>query len=286
MGLKDFLYRVGGWILTLALVYAVFITALALMQKKLMYFPDPARFVPTEWALKELEPLDVTTADGLKIANWYRPAKSRDKFTIVFFQGNAGHLGYRNYKVRPWLDAGYGVMMVGYRGFGNPGSPSEDGFYADARAAIQGVLQKGVPVKGLVFYGESMGTGVATQMATEFNASALILESPYTSIPDVGADRYPMVPVRWLLNDHFNSLGKIGNVHMPLLLLHGEDDQVVPVKFGHQLFDAANEQKQAVFVPEAGHNDVYNLRVQEIVLNFIASLPTDLLLQKPDNQAQ
>jgi fermentation-respiration switch protein FrsA (DUF1100 family) len=282
---RHFYRRAGGWIMTLALVYGVFIGALALMQKNLMYFPDAIRFVPSEWALKEMEPLTVTTEDGLQITSWYRPARASDKLTIVFFQGNAGHLGYRNYKVRPWLDAGYGVLMVGYRGFGNPGSPSEEGLYMDAQAAIDAIHAPAapggsVPEGALVFYGESMGTGVATQMATEYAAAALILESPYTSVPDVGADRYPLVPVRWLLRDQYDSIAKIGNVHMPLLLLHGELDQVVPVKFGKALFEAANEPKQAIWVPDAGHNNVYNLNVQQAVLTFIAKLPTDQLLNK------
>lgn len=277
---KHFYRRAGGWILTLLMVYGVFIGSLGLMQKRLMYFPDAVRFVPSEWALKELEPLEATAEDGLRLTSWYRPAQARDKFTIVFFQGNAGHLGYRNYKVRPWLDAGYGVLMVGYRGFGNPGSPSEEGLYMDAQAAIDALRATGVPENALVFYGESLGTGVATQMATEYNAAALILESPYTSIPDVGADRYPLVPVRWLLRDSYDSLVKIGQAHMPLLLLHGEWDQVVPVKFGKKLFDAANEPKQAVYVPEAGHNNVYNLKVQQIILSFLSKLPTAPLLNE------
>ncbi|MGB9151552.1 MAG: alpha/beta hydrolase [Alphaproteobacteria bacterium] len=277
---KHFYRRAGGWILTLALVYGVFIGSLALMQKHLMYFPDAARFVPQDWALKELEPLDVTTEDGLHITSWYRPAQAVDKLTIVFFQGNAGHLGFRQYKVRPWLNAGYGVLMIGYRGFGNPGSPSEEGLYMDAQASIDAIRAKGVPEDGLVFYGESMGTGVATQMATEYGAAALILESPFTSVPDVAADRYPLVPVRWLLRDQYDSIGKIKDVHMPLLLLHGELDQVVPIKFGKKLFDAANEPKKAVYVPDAGHNSVYNLEVQQIILNFLANLPTDQLLNK------
>jgi fermentation-respiration switch protein FrsA (DUF1100 family) len=275
---KHFYRRAGGWILTLTLVYVVFIGSLALMQRHLMYFPDSARFSPQEWALSELQPLDVTTEDGLHITSWYRPATAKDKLTIVFFQGNAGHLGYRNYKVRPWLDAGYGVLMIGYRGFGNPGSPSEEGLYMDAQAAIDAIKAKGVPEDGMVFYGESMGTGVATQMATEYNAAALILESPYTSVPDVGSDRYPLVPVRWLLRDQYDSIGKIKNVHMPLLLMHGELDQVVPIKFGRKLFEAANEPKQSVWVPDAGHNNVYNLKVQQIVLGFIEHLPSDQLL--------
>jgi fermentation-respiration switch protein FrsA (DUF1100 family) len=271
--------RASGWILTLILVYLVFVSALGLMQKRLMYFPDATRFVPSEWALKELEPIEAKTEDGLTITSWYRPSQSRDKFTIVFFQGNAGHLGYRNYKVRPWLDAGYGVLMVGYRGFGNPGSPSEEGLYMDASAAIDALHKQGVPDKAMAFYGESMGTGVATQMATEHAAAALILESPYTSVPDVGANRYPLVPVHLLLRDKYDSLAKIKNVHMPLLLLHGELDQVVPIKFGKKLFAAANEPKQAEYVPGAGHNDVYTLRVQQIILNFLSKLPTDSLLE-------
>jgi len=275
---RHFRRRAFGWILTLLLVYVVFITSLFLMQKHLMYFPDPTRFVPSEWALKELEPLDAVTRDGLTITSWYCPARSSDKFTIVFFQGNAGHLGFRNYKVRPWLDAGYGVLMVGYRGFGNPGSPSEQGLYDDARAALDALHKRGVPDKAMIIYGESLGTGVATQMATEYKAAALILESPYTSVPDVGSDRYPLVPVHWLLRDRYDSLSKIDDIDMPLLLLHGELDQVVPIKFGKKLFEAAHEPKQAEFVEEAGHNNVYNLRVQQVVLNFIANLPTDNLL--------
>ena len=275
--------RAGGWFLTLALIYVVFIGSLGLMQKRLMYFPDPIRFVPSEWALKELEPLTIKTEDGLTETSWYRPALASDKFTIVFLQGNAGHLGYRNYKVRPWLDAGYGVLMVGYRGFGNPGSPSENGLYDDARAAIEALNKQGIPDQAIVVYGESMGTGVATEMATEYNVAALILESPYTSVPDVAASRYPLVPVHLLIHDRYDSLDKIKDVHAPLLLLHGEADQVVPVKFGKQLFAAANEPKQARFVPDAGHNNVYDLKSQEIILNFLANLPTDGLLKlKPE----
>lgn len=279
---RHFVRRVSGWFVTLAAVYLVFVASMGLMQKSLMYFPDKTHFVPMEWALQELKPLDVTAEDGLKTTSWYRPALARDKFTIVFCQGNAGHLGYRNYKVRPWLDAGYGVLMIGYRGFSNPGSPSEEGLYADARAAIEALRKQGLSEKAMVLYGESLGTGVATQMATEYEASALILESPYTSVPDVGADRYPMVPVHFLLRDKYDSLSKIKDVHMPLLLLHGEADDVVPAKFGKQLFAAANEPKQAEYFPDIGHNNVYNLRAQQIILNFLAKLPTDPLLEKQE----
>lgn len=272
--------RAAGWIVTLAIAYSAFIFTLGAIQRDLMYFPEPEKFVPSEWALKELQPLEIHTADGLTLTSWYTPPRRHGKLTVVFFQGNAGHLGYRNYKVRPWIDADYGVLMVGYRGFGNPGSPSEQGLYADARAAVEALKARGVPEKGMVFYGESIGTGVAVQMAVEFPPDGLILESPYTSIPDVGAHRYPLVPVHFLLRDKFDSIDKIGNIHVPLLLMHGEADHVVPVRFGHALFEAANEPKQAEFVPDAGHNDVYNLKVQQLVLSFLSKLPVDAL-KKP-----
>jgi fermentation-respiration switch protein FrsA (DUF1100 family) len=275
----SFIKRAAGWILILVLAYGVFGLALGMMQKKLMYFPDPTKFTPGEWALKELQPLEVTTSDGLKITSWYTPPRKHGKFTIVFFQGNNGHLGYRNYKVRPWIEAGYGVMMVGYRGFGNPGSPSEQGLYADARASIDALHARGTPDKALVFYGESLGTGVAVQMATEYDAAGLILESPFTSVLDVGADRYLLVPVRLLVYDTYNSLSKIKDVHIPLLIMHGEADDVVPVKFGKMLFAAANPPKQGEFIPGVGHYDVYSLRVQQLVLSFLSKLPTDDLLQ-------
>ncbi|HUY68477.1 MAG TPA: hypothetical protein VMV79_04170, partial [Alphaproteobacteria bacterium] len=120
-------YRLPGWILTLGIVYGVFILTLGFMQRQLMYFPDPDTFVPSEWALKEMQPLPVTTADGLHLMSWYCPPRDPGKLTVVFMQGNAGQLGYRNYKIRSWLEAGYGAALVGYRGFGNPGTPSEEG---------------------------------------------------------------------------------------------------------------------------------------------------------------
>jgi len=275
----NFIKRVLGWILALTLTYAVFIFTLGAVQKYLMYFPDPATTNPVEWALKEMQPFEATTTDGLKLTSWYVAPRKPGKFTIVFFQGNNGHLGYRNYKVRPWIEHGYGVLMVGYRGFGNPGSPSEQGLYTDGRAAIDALKARGTPDKAMVLYGESLGTGVAVQMATEYDASGIILESPFTSTVDVAADRYPLVPVGFLLRDKYESIKKIKDVHMPLLLMHGEADQVVPVKFGKMLFEAANEPKQAEYFPDVGHYDVYNLRVQQLVLTFLAKLPNDALLE-------
>ncbi|MDD3288673.1 MAG: alpha/beta hydrolase [Alphaproteobacteria bacterium] len=280
MTINPFFHRVLGWLGTLIMAYCIFVIALGLLQRQFMYFPDTAQFDPAEWALKEFELFPVTTDDGLELRSWYVSPAAADKITIVFFQGNAGHLGFRNYKIRPWIDAGYGVLLVGYRGYGNPGEPEEQGLYKDARAAIDALIVRGTPEAGLVFYGESLGTAVAVEMATKYRASALILEAPFTSMVDVGAYHYPMVPVRYMTKDVYDSLSKITDVHMPILLLHGEADEIVPVRLGRKLFAAANEPKQAEFIPEVGHNDIYDFKVQQIILRFIGNLSTSALMEK------
>lgn len=262
-------HRAFRWLAILFITFCLFLLALAGMQRKLMYFPERDPFEPAQWAMPELKLLPVASTDNLTLRSFYLPPKNPQKLTIVFFQGNAGHLGYRNYKFRPWIEAGCGVLLVGYRGFSNPGDPTEKNLYADARATLNTLLEKGGQINKTVFYGESLGTGVATQMATEFRAAGLILESPYTSVPDVAQDRYPFVPVHSILQDKFDSLAKIARIQMPLLLLHGEKDHVIPVKFGKKLFAEARPPKEALYVPEADHNNVYTPAIQNEILHFL-----------------
>lgn len=273
--------RIKRLAFTILIAYAAVCAVLFFLQRTLMYFPDRTAFVPEEWGLRELHPVGLTTRDGLKITGWYSPATSREKQTIIFTQGNAGHVGYRNYKVRPWIERGYGVFMVGYRGFSeNPGTPTEQGIYNDARAAMDFLKDKGVTGQAIVLYGESLGTGVAVQMATEYPVAGLILESPYTSTREVAEHRYPFLPVGLILKDVYDSYAKIKDVHAPLLILHGEADVVIPVQFGRKLLDAAHEPKEGVFIPGLGHNTIYDLRAREAVLRFLEKLPTDELLNQ------
>ncbi len=239
MALTSFLTPVIKGLLFLVLAYGLVLVFFAVFQRSFSYFPGNTVFVPAEWDLNELKPVDETTADGLHLKSWYCPPTTGN-LTVAYFQGNASHFGVRNEKIRPWLDAGYGVLLAGYRGYnGNPGKPTEEGLYNDARAAIKAVMEKGVSESLLVFYGESLGTGVATQMAAEYKPAALILEAPFTSFPDVGATHYPWLPVRHMMRDRYYSLAKIDKVHAPLLLIHGEADNIVPAKLGKR-FAAAN----------------------------------------------
>ncbi|HSK40475.1 MAG TPA: alpha/beta hydrolase [Arenibaculum sp.] len=254
-----------------AAAYGGMIGLLYAGQRNLLYFPHRRAVEPAAWGVPDMAPVRVRTADGLSLTGWYRaPPAGRPAPVIVLFHGNAGHLGLRGFKARLFLDAGYGVLLAGYRGFaGNPGRPSEPGLHADARAVLDHLLADGIPPERLVLYGESLGTGVAVRMAAERRFAALVLEAPYTSVADVGAIRFPWAPVRLLMHDRFDSLSRIPQAEMPLLVVHGERDRIVPVHLGRRLFAAAQEPKRAVWLSHAGHNDVYDHGAGRAVLDFL-----------------
>ncbi len=256
----------------LAAGYASVAGAMFLGQRRLMYHPGPPPPPPAEVGLPEMDPVRLETADGLALLAWYAPARS-GRPTVVLFHGNAGNLAHRAHKARPLLDAGYGVLLVAWRGFGgNPGSPSEEGLYEDGRAAFRFLADRGVAAEQVVVYGESLGSGVAVRMATEYAVAAVILEAPFTSIADVAQRHYWYMPARWLLLDRFDSESRIAAVSAPILMLHGLRDAVVPAELGHALFEAAPKPKTERLFPEGGHSDLYEHGAGEAVLAFLAGL--------------
>jgi fermentation-respiration switch protein FrsA (DUF1100 family) len=166
---------------------------------------------------------------------------------------------------------GLGVLLLEYRGYGgNPGAPTEAGLYADADAALDFLSQDGIPASRLVIYGESLGSGVAVHMAAERELAALILEAPFTRLADAASYHYSFVPVSVLLRDRFDSLSAIGKIRAPILILHGERDRVIPVRFGRALLAAAPEPKEGWFSPDAGHEDLARFGALDAVFDFIA----------------
>ena len=254
--------------------YGVLVGFLYLNQRNILFVPSRETPNVVAAGVPEMVPISVRTADGLDLLSWYAEA-APGRPTLVYFHGNAGHIGMRGFKVRPFLDAGFGVMLVEYRGYGgNPGRPTEEGLYADGRAALDALKARGVSGDLLVLYGESLGTGVAVQMALEKaeNGSpvgALVLEAPLSSAAHVGAYHYPYMPVRWLLKDRFASIEKIAEVEAPLLILHGDADRVVPERFGRAVFDEAREPKQGVWIAGGGHSDLFDYEAADRVLDFI-----------------
>ncbi len=242
--------------------------ALYVFQRRLVFVPIGKPGSPAEAGVPEMRVARYRSADGLALKGWYGPAAGRP--TIVYYHGNAGHFGDRAYKARFFLDRGYGFLLAGYRGYsGNPGRPSEAGVYEDARAALDFLAAQRVAPDDTVIYGESLGTGVASRMAAERATAALVLEAPFTSLPDVAAYHYWWTPARWLLRDRFESIARIAAVATPLLIVHGERDRVVPVRFGKRLFAAADEPKELCLLPEAGHDDLYSHGAGEAVADFL-----------------
>ena len=260
-------------LIAVVVAMALLLGGVYFLQRRMMYFPDRTPPHPAEFGVPEMTPVRITTEDGLALVSWYRPPPNDSAAVLVYFHGNAGHIGDRGFKVRPYLDAGLGVLLVGYRGYGgNPGAPSEEGLTADGWAALAFLEESGVEALRTVLYGESLGSGVAVKLASERRVAAVILEAPFTSAADVGARAYPFLPVRLLLRDRFDSLSRIGGIGAPLFLIHGERDATVPASFGRALLAAASEPKEARFYPAADHNDLYEHGAAGDVLKFLSTL--------------
>jgi uncharacterized protein len=252
-----------------AVGYAALVGGLYLFQRQLLYLPDKTR--PELAGLAELGVREVTlsTEDGLSLLSWYLLAQP-GRPVIAYFHGNGGHIGYRFERLLRFAREGYGVLMLEYRGYGgNPGAPSETGFYTDGRAALAFLERQGVASNRLVLYGESLGSGVAVALAAEHQIAALILEAPPTSVAEVAQCHFPFVPAARLVTDRFDSLSRISRVKVPILVLHGESDRVVPIRFGRALFNAAPEPKEGWFVPDAGHEDLARYGALDVVVAFI-----------------
>ena len=272
-------------LLTLGLLgYGLLLGALFLWQRQLLYLPSRETPSPAAAGVPEMQPVTLRTQDGLTLGAWFRPP-AVGMPTLVYLHGNGGHIGHRGGRVRPYLDAGFGVLLVEYRGYGgNPGTPDEAGLYEDGRAALAFLRQKRVPPRDTVLFGESLGTVVATQLAVDLAeagtpARALVLEAPPSSILDAAAYHYPYVPVRWLMKDCFETIERIGQVKTPLLIVHGERDTVVPVEQGRALFAAAAEPKRATWLADAGHEDLVEHGLPDLVIAFLR--PPGIALPSP-----
>jgi fermentation-respiration switch protein FrsA (DUF1100 family) len=259
-------------------VYGGLLAGLYLFQRQLLYHPSTSVPDIAASGVPEMRPVVLAAADGIDLLAWHRPARPGGKL-LIYFHGNAGHIGHRGYKARPYLVAGHGMLLVSWRGFGgNAGKPSERGLMLDARAALEFAVRAGVPPKDIVLYGESLGSGPAVILAAESAASgsklgAVVLEAPYTSMADLAQHHYFYVPARHLLADKFEAAARVAEIAAPLFVVHGERDRTVPVQFGRALFDAAREPKQAAWLPQAEHNDLYDHGAAEAVLKFLDGLP-------------
>jgi len=273
-----------------AIVFAGVLMAAHTLQRKMIYFPDRERVAPEAMGLMGVQEVELLRPGNVRLVAWYTPART-GKPTLLYFHGNGGNLAVRADRIAAYQAQGIGVFMMSYRGYsGSDGVPSETLNVADALAAFDHLVGLGVPRADVVLYGESLGSGVAVQAAATIAANSgsgtsggrtgaqgilggVILDAPYTSIADVGAAAYPFLPVHLLIRDRYDTMAVIGQVTAPLLILHGEQDEVIPVKMGAEVFAAANKPKKLVTFPQAGHSDHHVYGAFEAALAWLEALP-------------
>lgn len=256
-------------LLALLALYVAIAAVAYFLQRRLIYFPVTTRVSPQSVGLAHVEERTLQTRDGETVLAWYGRAQAGQP-TLLYFHGNAGSLEFRSERIRRYMSRGIGVYMMTYRGYGgSSGAPSERANVADAKLAYDALAAEGVPPRDVIVYGESLGTGVAIQVAAEKTVGGVILDAPYTSLVDVAALHYAYLPVRALMTDRYDSVAHISRVTAPLLILHGERDDVVPVDLGRRLFELANEPKTLRTFPQAGHSDHWEFGSNEAVYAWL-----------------
>ena len=252
-------------------------------QRRLIYFPFGEVPAPAAAGLAGAEEISFSTEDGLTLGGWFVPgdppsrpkhpsASARQALTVIVFNGNAGNRAFRAPLAAGLAEHGISVLLFDYRGYGgNPGSPSEEGLAADARAARRYVAGRAGNDR-IVYFGESLGSGVAVRLAAEQPPAALILRSPFTSLTDTGRHHYPFLPVGLMLTDRFASIDRIRDIRCPLLVIAADHDSVVPTALSRRLFEAALEPKRLAIIERTDHNDYELLAGQRVLATILEFL--------------
>jgi len=257
---------------TVAALYVAICVAVYAMQSTLVFFPERDVPEPARLGLPFAEEVTLATEDGVRLHGWYlaagdpkvRPLEGAARVSptalVVHLHGNAGNLANRAWKLEMLARAGYASWIIDYRGYGKSETAplSEEALYKDGRAALAWAKERAKALGGvpIVLYGESLGSGVAVELSLADPPAALVLEAPYTRLPDVGAHHYWWLPVRALSRIRLASVEKVPRLSVPLLVIHGEMDALIPVEQGKAVFAAAGSaRKRLVVVPAAGHNE-------------------------------
>ena len=261
-----------GILLVFILIYFFVLVSTYIFQRNLLYHPSENNYSGDK-ILVSIEKVKIKTSDGIELLSWYHNKNIKIYKTILFLHGNAGSLENRIHKINHFKDMDINFLLLAWRGFnGNKGKPTESGLYEDARSAILWLKSNGVEENNIIIYGESLGTGVATEIAQNENFAGIILESPFTSMLDVAKDKYPFLPVNLLLKDKYESNKKIKNIKSPILIMHGKIDNIVPFYMGKKMYDLANEPKYFFFSDYDDHMMEFNEKLLNKVKIFISSL--------------
>lgn len=257
-----------------AALYLLVVLGLVFFGRALIYHPDPAVIAASADAPSTIQEIRLETPDGQTLRGWWMaPAPGRP--VLLYFDGNGGRLHLQGPRFEKAAAQGVGMLAMAYRGYsGSTGHPTEKALHADARLAYDWLREK-VNADRIVIHGFSLGTGVATRLAAEVPERALVLEAPYTALVDIATARPSIFPIRLLMQDQFLSRDSIGKVQAPVLIVHGEADEVIPVAHGEKLYALANEPKQFVRVPGGGHSTLVRDGLYDRVWTFLKLSPAE-----------
>ena len=253
-------------------VYAAICAVVYFGNRLFMYFPDPTRVAPAEAGLAHVKEIEIAADDGVTLVAWYASARD-DKPTILYFHGNAANAANRAPRLELIRENGFGVLYLNNRGYGGSrGRPTEENNVADAIVAYDHLIGLGVPAATIVAYGKSLGSGQVVRLAAARPVAAIVLEAPLTSTVDVARSTYFWLPIGLLIADKYDNERNIRSVTAPVLILHGEQDGVIPVEMGRRVFRAANEPKRIEVFPQGTHDDLFGHGAWEKTRSFVDSL--------------
>jgi len=263
--------------LLVAAIYTVLALFLYVSQSRLIYYPDlPSRTLVTTPHRIGLahESVELATQDGETLSAWFVPAPDA-RATLLFAHGNAGNISHRLDSIRLFNELGLAVFIFDYRGYGeSSGKPSEQGTYTDAETAWDYLTaERGIDPEEIVVFGRSLGAAIAAHLAHRHTPKALIVESAFTSVPDFGAEQYPLFPVRLLARIRYDTRSTLQGIHAPLLVVHSAEDEIIPYHHGEQIHATANEPKHLLTI-RGGHNDGFLVSGKQYVEGVLQFLDT------------
>jgi fermentation-respiration switch protein FrsA (DUF1100 family) len=259
-------------IIGILVVYFSILILLFIFQRNLMYHPNENNYYGEKLEV-EIEKVKIRTSDNINLLGWFHKKNLENNKTILFFHGNAGNLENRINKLNHFNDLNVNFLIIAWRGFsGNDGNPTENNLYIDGKSALEWLTNNGVDENNIIIFGESLGTGIATEIAQKGNFAGLILETPFTSMVEAAKNFYPYIPVGLLLKDKYENQKKIKSINIPVLVMHGEADKIVPFWMGKKIFDLANNPKYSYFTKDDDHMMEYDSNLVSMLNDFLKRL--------------
>tara|TARA_B100001250_G_scaffold298776_1_gene260358 strand:- start:119 stop:916 length:798 start_codon:yes stop_codon:yes gene_type:complete len=257
------------YIFSTIFLYLFCLLFLYFFQRKILFNTSDKPYKPSYYGLTSVKEVNIQTIDKISLLCWFFKSKKKSPL-LIYFHGNSFNIGERAYRIQKYINKDWSVLLVSWRGYsGNLGKPTEKNLYKDAEATLDWVKNNThFDYSDLVIYGESLGSGVAVELGTKYKFLSVVLEAPFTSVPNIAQKRYKIFPTKILVKDKFDSLSKIKSLKSPLLVISGKKDEIVPHKHSKILYNEAKVTKKSVFIDEAMHNNLYDFDIENEVINF------------------